>query len=181
MKKIETGIEGLVVLEPRIFEDERGYFFESYNSRAFAELGLPSKFVQDNVSRSKKNVLRGLHFQNPNPQGKLVRVTAGAVWDVAVDIRPGSKTFGQHFGLELSADNRKLFYIPEGFAHGFCTLSEWADFHYKCTALYSPADDSGLLWNDPELGIKWPVKEPILSKKDAGLKSLSEYKKTQKL
>ncbi len=181
MKKIETGIEGLFVIEPRVFEDDRGYFFESFNAKTFEALGLPTRFVQDNVSRSKQGVLRGLHFQEPKPQGKLVRVTAGSVWDVAVDIRPASPTFGQHYGLELSAENRKLFYIPEGFAHGFCALTATADFHYKCTALYSPADEKGLLWDDPELQISWPVKNPLLSGKDLKLMTLSEYRKSLRL
>lgn len=166
MNRVETGIDGLVVIEPRVFKDDRGFFFETFSSRAFAQLGLPTQFVQDNFSRSKKNVLRGLHYQSPNAQGKLVRVTSGAVWDVAVDIRPNSPTYGKHFGLELSADNQKSFYVPEGFAHGFCTLTDFADFQYKCTAFYSPADEKGLLWNDPDLGIRWPVADPILNAKD---------------
>ncbi len=176
MKKTETSLEGVLILEPRIFEDERGYFFESFNEKNFQSLGLPSHYVQDNVSRSKKGVLRGLHFQDPNPQGKLVSVSVGTVWDVVVDIRPNSKTFGRHLGFELSADNRLMLFVPEGFAHAFCVLSETADFHYKCTEFYSPKDERGILWNDPDLGIDWPIKNPIVSVKDQKLMKFSDYR-----
>lgn len=176
MKKIETGLEGLVLLEPRIFRDERGYFFETFKESLFRELGLPSQFLQDNCSQSKRGVLRGLHYQEPNPQGKLVRVGRGRVWDCVVDIRRGSKTFGQHFGVELSDENNLMMYVPEGFAHGFCVLSETADFIYKCTNLYSPKDEKGLLWNDPDLKIDWPVKNPIVSAKDQALSRLCDLR-----
>jgi dTDP-4-dehydrorhamnose 3,5-epimerase len=178
MKRVETGIEGLVVLEPKVFGDERGFFMETFNAKLFQELGLPTEFVQDNFSRSARGVLRGLHFQRPpHAQAKLVRVTQGAVFDVAVDLRRNSKSFGQHYALELSAENKKAFYIPEGFAHGFCVLSEFADFQYKCTRFYSPADEGGLAWNDPELGIEWPVQTPTLSEKDRDYPSLKELRK----
>ena len=177
MKKIETGIEGLVVLEPAVFGDERGFFMETFNAAEFAKAGLPTEWLQDNYSRSTKGVLRGLHFQEPNPQGKLVRAVVGAVWDVAVDLRKGSKTFGQHYGLELSAENKKAFYVPKGFAHGFCVLTDIADFVYKCTNLYSPKDEGGLRWDDPELKIDWPIKNPSLSQKDLKWGSLADYRK----
>jgi len=176
MKKIETAFEGLYVLEPRVFEDDRGYFFESFNAKVFEDLGLSTDFVQDNISRSRRGVLRGLHFQDPKPQAKLVRASEGTIWDVVVDIRPQSKTFGLHYGVELSAENRKLLFIPEGFAHGFCVISETANFHYKCTEFYSPKDEKGLIWNDSELGISWPVKSPIVSTKDQQLLSFQTYK-----
>ena len=180
MKVIQTGIEGLVVVEPKVFGDARGFFMETYSERAFRELGLPTNFVQDNFSQSRKGALRGLHFQNPRPQGKLVRVTRGAVWDVAVDLRRDSPTFGRHFGLELSAENRLSFYVPEGFGHGFLTLSEVADFQYKCTDLYFPEHDVGVAWNDPELKVEWPLDRvggsPILSAKDSALRSLRQLR-----
>lgn len=180
MKVAETPIAGLVVLEPKVFGDERGFFMETFNEAVFRSLGLPTNFVQDNHSRSSKGVLRGLHFQNPNPQGKLVRVTAGRAWDVAVDLRAGSPTFGRHFGVELSASNKKMFWIPEGFAHGFLSLEDGTDFLYKCTRLYSPADDGGLRWNDPVLGIAWPLAElgeaPVISAKDSQLPFFGDWK-----
>lgn len=149
------GIEGLCVIEPTKFGDHRGYFLESYNQRDFVALGLRMQFVQDNESMSKKGVLRGLHFQKEHPQGKLVRVIQGAVFDVAVDIRKGSPTFGQWHGIVLSEENGKMFYIPEGFAHGFLVLSELAKFSYKTTDFYYPEDEAGIAWNDPDLGILW--------------------------
>lgn len=166
MKVVETGIDGLLVLEPKVFADPRGFFMETYKESVFKELGLNTHWVQDNHSRSPQGILRGLHFQQPNPQAKLVRVTTGAVFDVAVDVRKGSKTFGKHYALELSAENKRMLYIPEGFAHGFCVVSEIADFQYKCSALYSPSDEHGIFWNDPDLGIKWPIQDPTLSEKD---------------
>lgn len=177
MKKIETGIEGLFVLEPRVFEDPRGYFMETFNQKTFSDLGLRTDWVQDNHSRSSRGVLRGLHFQKPNPQAKLVRVSSGVVYDVAVDLRPDSKTFGKWHGVELSVQNKRMFLIPEGFAHGFCVVSETADFLYKCSALYSPKDEQGMLWNDPALGIPWPLTEPILSEKDKKYPTLKDYVK----
>ncbi|MCR5743246.1 MAG: dTDP-4-dehydrorhamnose 3,5-epimerase [Lachnospiraceae bacterium] len=149
-------IEGLYVIEPKVFPDARGYFVETYNQRDFEEEGLNMVFVQDNQSMSKKGVLRGLHFQKEFPQGKLVRVIRGAVFDVAVDYRPGSKTYGQWFGVELTAENKKQFYISEGFAHGFIVLSDEAEFCYKVTDFYHPGDEGGLAWNDPKIGITWP-------------------------
>jgi len=149
-------IEGLYIIEPTVHGDSRGYFVETYNQRDFAEAGLDMTFVQDNQSLSVKGVLRGLHFQNQYPQGKLVRVTQGRVFDVAVDLRPGSPTYAQWFGMELSADNMKQFYISEGFAHGFLVLSDVAEFCYKVTDFYHPGNESGLAWNDPDIGIIWP-------------------------
>lgn len=155
MNIIPCPIDGLYVIEPRIFGDERGYFFESYNQRDMLEAGLDMRFVQDNESLSAKGVLRGLHYQKQHPQGKLVRVLQGAVYDVAVDLRPGSPTFGQHFGVELSAENHRQFYISPGFAHGYLALTERAVFAYKVTDYYHPEDEGGIVWNDPALGIKW--------------------------
>jgi len=152
----KTSIEGLTIIEPAVYGDERGYFMETYNYRDFAAAGFDMTFVQDNQSRSKKGVLRGLHYQKKNPQGKLVRVISGEVFDVAVDLRKGSLTFGKWFGVTLSEENKKQLYIPEGFAHGFLVLSETAEFVYKCTRFYDPEDEGGLLWNDPEIGIEWP-------------------------
>ncbi|MEO6091468.1 MAG: dTDP-4-dehydrorhamnose 3,5-epimerase [Novosphingobium sp.] len=168
MKRIETGIADLVVLEPRVFGDDRGFFLETWNQRSFADIGLDLSFVQDNHSRSARGVLRGLHFQNPNPQGKLVRVVAGRAWDVAVDLRRSSPSFGRWHGVELSAANRLLFWVPPGFGHGFLSLEDDTDFLYKCTEFYEPASEQSLLWNDPALGIDWPLEglEPQLSAKD---------------
>jgi dTDP-4-dehydrorhamnose 3,5-epimerase len=168
-KFIDTEIEGVKIIEPTVFGDSRGYFMETYSEKEFAENGIDVKFVQDNESRSKKGVLRGLHFQKQNPQGKLVRVIEGEVFDVAVDLRKASKTFGKWVGVTLSAENKRQFYIPEGFAHGFAVLSETATFVYKCTRFYAPGDEGGLMWNDPQIGIQWPVSEdfkPLLSEKD---------------
>jgi len=174
----KTPINGLYVIEPKVFGDSRGYFFESYNKNDFAEEGLNVSFVQDNESRSVKGVLRGLHFQIKYPQGKLVRVTDGVVFDVAVDLRKDSKTFGEWYGLELSSENKKQFYISEGFAHGFLVLSEYAVFSYKCTDFYHPEDQDGIMWNDPTLDIKWPTDASaiILSDKDKNALTFSEYK-----
>ena len=152
----KTHIEGLYVIEPTVFGDSRGYFVETYNQKDMAEAGLTMNFVQDNQSMSTKGVLRGLHFQKKYPQGKLVRVIRGRVFDVSVDLRQGSATFGQWYGIELSAENKKQFYISEGFAHGFLVLSDEAEFCYKVTDFYHPDDEGGLAWNDPEIGIKWP-------------------------
>jgi len=162
-----TPLPGLLVIEPRVFADARGFFLETFHADKFAEHGLPGTWLQDNLSRSSRGTLRGLHYQRQHPQGKLVYVTRGAVWDVAVDLRRQSPTFGQWFGTELNAENHRQMYVPVGFAHGFCVLSESADFAYKCTDLYRPTDERTLLWNDPELGIAWPDVEPrILSSKD---------------
>ena len=164
----ETGIEGLMIVEPTVFGDHRGYFMETYHPKDFFDAGLTMNFVQDNQSKSKKGVLRGLHFQKQNPQGKLVRVISGSVFDVAVDLRKGSATYGKWYGITLSAENQKQFYIPEGFAHGFLVLSDEAEFVYKCSRFYDKEDEGGLLWNDPDVGVDWPIgdMEIILSDKD---------------
>ncbi len=162
-------IEGLYVIEPTVFPDSRGYFMETYNQNDFHEAGLTMNFVQDNQSMSVKGVLRGLHFQKQFPQGKLVRAVRGTVFDVAVDLRASSKTYGKWFGVELSAENKKQFYISEGFAHGFLVLSDEAEFAYKCTDFYHPGDEGGILWSDPEIGIEWPISEGmelVISDKD---------------
>jgi dTDP-4-dehydrorhamnose 3,5-epimerase len=166
---IETALPGVLIIEPRVFGDARGFFMETWNAAAFHEAGLDLAFVQDNHSRSQKGVLRGLHFQNPGPQGKLVRVTRGAVFDVAVDLRASSPTFGQWVGVELSAQNQRMFWVPEGFAHGFLTLEDDTDFLYKCTALYAPQSEHTLMWDDPAVGIAWPLDgiTPIVADKDA--------------
>jgi dTDP-4-dehydrorhamnose 3,5-epimerase len=168
MNIIETSIPDLLIIEPKVFGDERGFFMESWSAARFRDAGLDLEFTQDNHSRSAKGVLRGLHFQNPNPQGKLVRVTAGRVWDVAVDIRRSSAHFGKWVGVELSAENKRQFWVPPGFAHGFLTLEDNTDFQYKCTGLYDPSSEHSLLWNDPAIGIDWPIEgfEPQLSAKD---------------
>lgn len=166
---LETEIEGLYIIETEVFEDNRGYFMETYNYNDFRAAGLDMVFVQDNQSKSKKGVLRGLHFQKKHPQGKLVRVIKGEVFDVAVDLRKSSKTFGKWAGVTLSEKNKKQFYIPEGFAHGFLVLSDEAEFCYKCTDFYHPDDEGGIIWNDPDIRIEWPmdgIEEIILSEKD---------------
>ena len=174
-------IEGLYVIEPTVFKDERGYFVETYTQNDMKEAGLDMVFVQDNQSMSTRGVLRGLHFQKQFPQGKLVRVVRGKVFDVAVDLRSDSKTYGKWFGVELSAENMKQFYIPEGFAHGFLVLSDEAEFCYKCTDFYHPGDEGGLAWNDPEIGVEWPLEEGvdlIISEKDQkwmGLKDTFKF------
>lgn len=170
-------IEGLYVIEPTVFKDERGYFVETYNQNDMKEAGLDMVFVQDNQSMSTRGVLRGLHFQKQFPQGKLVRIVRGKVFDVAVDLRSDSKTYGKWFGVELSAENMKQFYIPEGFAHGFLVLSDEAEFCYKCTDFYHPGDEGGLAWNDPEIGVEWPLEEGvdlIISEKDQKWKGLKD-------
>ena len=170
-------IEGLYVIEPTVFKDERGYFVETYNQNDMKEAGLDMVFVQDNQSMSTRGVLRGLHFQKQFPQGKLVRVVRGKVFDVAVDLRSDSKTYGKWFGVVLSAENMKQFYIPEGFAHGFLVLSDEAEFCYKCTDFYHPGDEGGLAWNDPEIGVEWPLEEGvdlIISEKDQKWKGLKD-------
>jgi len=173
---IETAIPGPLIIEPRVFGDARGFFMETWNAAAFAEAGLDLAFVQDNHSRSQKGVLRGLHLQNPGAQGKLVRVTQGAVFDVTVDLRASSPTFGQWVGVELSAANKRMFWVPEGFAHGFLTLADDTDFLYKCTAPYAPQSEHTLAWDDPAVAIDWPLQgvEPIISEKDARGLSLAQ-------
>lgn len=181
IKVTRCEIEGLCVVEPAVFGDDRGYFMETYNYNDFKAEGLDMVFVQDNQSMSVKGVLRGLHYQKQFPQGKLVRVVSGKVFDVAVDLRTGSETYGKWFGVELSGENKKMFYIPEGFAHGFVVLSDEAVFAYKCTDFYHPGDEGGILWSDPEIGVEWPI-EPdaklIISEKDqkwGGLKDAFKF------
>ena len=157
MKIVETAIEGPLIIEPQVFGDERGFFMESWSQAKFADAGLDIDFVQDNHSRSQKGVLRGMHFQNPGPQGKLVRVVSGAVFDVAVDLRRSSPTFGKWTGVELSAANKRMFWVPQGFAHGFLTLEDDTDFLYKCDAPYAPQQEHSLAWDDPDVGIEWPL------------------------
>ena len=167
MKRIETDLPGCLILEPRVFGDERGFFYESWNQARFADAGLDVRFVQGNVSSSVRGVLRGLHYQWPNPQGKLVSVLEGEVCDVAVDIRRGSPTFGRWTAVMLTAENKRHFWIPEGFAHGFAVVSERAVFTYQCTAAYDGAADASIRWDDAAFGIDWPIAEPLLSDKDA--------------
>jgi dTDP-4-dehydrorhamnose 3,5-epimerase len=167
MEIFKTNLPEVIVFSPPIFSDSRGYFLETYQQQKYAEIGIPHPFVQDNQSYSTKHVLRGLHFQLKHPQGKLVRVTQGKVFDVAIDIRRNSPTFGKWHGEILSAENKKQMYIPENFAHGFCVLSDNAEFLYKCTDFYVPGDEAGLIWDDPQLAIDWPIDTPILSAKDA--------------
>jgi len=176
LKLVPTGIPDLCVIEPRVFGDDRGFFLESWNYKTFADLGLDLTFVQDNHSRSARGVLRGLHFQNPNPQGKLVRVVTGRAWDVAVDLRKSSPTFGKWHGVELSAANKRLFWVPPGFAHGFVSLEDGTDFLYKCTSFYEPANEHSLQWDDPTVGIDWPLEgiEPQLSGKDAAGRAFAD-------
>lgn len=176
-KFIETKIRDLYIIEPKVFGDNRGYFMETYSKKDFEEAGLTMDFVQDNESKSSKGVLRGLHFQTQCTQGKLVRVTKGSVYDVAVDLRKGSPTYGQWEGVLLTDENNRQFYVPEGFAHGFLVVSDEAVFNYKCTNFYAPQYDSGLLWNDPDVGIEWPLEgidEILLSEKDKIQKRLKD-------
>lgn len=178
MKISKTPLKDLLVVELDVHGDERGFFIERFQQEKFKELGLPTDFSQDNHSRSTKGVLRGLHCQHTPPQGKLVGVIRGKIWDVAVDIRPSSETFGQHFAIELDDMNGKLLWVPAGFAHGFCVLSEGlTDVIYKTTAIYNPQGEEGIAWNDPEININWPVENPIISDKDKNQKSFEEYKK----
>lgn len=174
MNVVQTALPEVLILEPKVFGDDRGFFYESFNARIFEEAtGLKRQFVQDNHSRSAKNVLRGLHYQIQQPQGKLVRVVAGAVFDVAVDIRRNSPNFGKWVGVTLSAENRRQLWVPEGFAHGFVVTSDHAEFLYKTTDYYAPAFERSILWNDPDIGIEWPIEgEPVLSGKDAAAQSL---------
>lgn len=173
MRVEPTALPGVVVLEPPVFTDARGVFFETYHAGRFRELGIADDFVQDNHSVSLRGVLRGLHAQARTPQAKLVRCVAGAVFDVAVDVRRGSETFGRWVGVELSAENRRQLYVPAGFLHGFCVLGHGAEVVYKCSALYAPGDEIGVVWNDPGLGIAWPIADPIVSAKDAALPRLA--------
>ena len=182
MEIVETALPGVLLVQPKRFGDHRGFFLETFSARRYAEAGIPGlaadgeplAFVQRNHSRSGQGVLRGLHFQKTRPQGKLVSVARGAVYDVAVDVRPGSETFGRWVGYELSDENARQLWVPPGFAHGFCVLSETADFLYACTDYYAPGDEGGVRWDDPALGIDWPVAEPQLSGKDAAYPALAE-------
>ena len=175
-KFTKTGIEGVYIIEPMVFEDDCGYFMETFHEEEFKQAGLDLNFVQDNQSKSKKGVLRGLHFQYTKPQGKLVRALRGEVFDVAVDLRKGSSTYGKWEGIILSDENKKQFYVPEGFAHGFVVLSDEAEFTYKCTNFYDSEDEGGIIWNDPSIAIDWPIdsKDVILSEKDKKWKTLKE-------
>ena len=166
MQVIATRLPGVVIIEPRVFLDGRGFFLESYHARRYADAGIGLAFVQDNHSRSRKDTLRGLHFQRTRPQGKLVRVIEGEVLDVAADVDPASPTYGQWVGVTLSAENFRQIYVPPGYAHGFCVLSDVAQVEYKCTDFYDPADEGGVMWNDPVLAIDWPTTDPILSERD---------------
>ncbi|MBM1198657.1 dTDP-4-dehydrorhamnose 3,5-epimerase [Pseudomonas fragi] len=174
MKVIETALPGVLIIEPKVFGDQRGFFLETFQAERYHEAGITLPFVQDNHSRSQHGVLRGLHFQRLRPQGKLVSVSRGSVYDVAVDINPESPTCGQFVGVELNDDNHRQFWVPPGYAHGFCVLSDSADFQYKCTELYYPEDEGGVIWNDPEINIPWPVKSPKLSAKDQSNPTLQQ-------
>jgi len=174
MKRLETDLPGVLILEPDVFPDDRGFFLETWNKAGYEELGIKADFVQDNLSCSDRGVLRGLHYQNPRQQAKLVQVLQGEVLDVAVDIRVGSPTFGRWASVALSAENRRQVYVPEGFAHGFAVLSESALFAYKCSDFYSPESEGGVIWNDPDLGIDWCIESPILSGKDVHYPPLRE-------
>ena len=175
MKLTHTPLPGVILVEPKVFGDARGFFLETWNRQRYLEAGFPDvEFVQDNHSRSSRGVLRGLHYQRENPQGKLVQVATGSVFDVAVDIRVGSPSFGQWYGCILSDENHRQLWIPPGFAHGFCVLSDIADFCYKCTDYYRPEDEGGILWNDPAIGIDWQLKEPLLSDKDQRYSPLAD-------
>ncbi len=182
-KRIDTKIEGVYVIEPTVFGDNRGYFMETYSTAEFEEIGITNNFVQDNQSKSRKGVLRGLHFQKENTQAKLVRCIKGEVFDVAVDLRPGSKTYGQWEGVVLSEENKKMFFVPKGFAHGFLVLTDEAEFTYKCDDLYNPTAEGGLKWDDPDVGIEWPLgdmklEDLLTSEKDGKWPSLKELKET---
>ena len=174
MEVFDTELPGVLVLEPKVFGDARGFFLETWNRVHYEQAGIQAEFVQDNLSFSGKGTLRGLHFQNPNAQGKLVQVIQGEVYDVAVDIRQGSPTFGKWVGITLSAENRRQVFIPAGFAHGFCVTSDHALFSYKCTDFYNPKAEVSIIWNDPDIGIDWPVTEPELSEKDRLANRLSQ-------
>ena len=174
LKIVETALPGVIIVELRQFRDDRGVFFEAFRESEYAAAGIVGPFVQDNMSRSVRGTLRGLHFQEPNAQGKLVQVMRGAVYDVAVDVRVGSPSFGRWVGVRLTEDEPRQMWIPAGFAHGFCVLSDSADFFYKCTSYYAPACEKTIVWNDPALGIDWPVEAPLLSPKDAAAPTLEK-------
>jgi dTDP-4-dehydrorhamnose 3,5-epimerase len=174
MQVIPTDLEGVLIVEPRIFQDRRGFFMETYQRARYEKFGISCSFVQDNFSCSLKHTLRGLHFQIDHPQAKLVQAITGEIFDVAVDLRKGSPTFGRWTGALLSEENRRQLFIPEGFAHGFCVLSDTARFLYKCSDFYAPEDEGGISWSDPDIGIEWPLSDPIISDKDAGLPFLAD-------
>ena len=174
MKMLPTKLDGVYIIEPPVFEDTRGFFMETYHQRRYTEAGINLVFVQDNFSRSVRGTLRGLHYQLHQAQAKLIQVIQGTIFDVAVDIRSGSPLFGQWVGAHLSAENRRQLFLPEGFAHGFCVLSESADVMYKCTDFYAPDDEGGILWSDPTLAIDWPISRPLLSAKDSKLPCLGD-------
>ena len=176
MKVEKSPLPGVVLITPKVFEDDRGFFMETFNQAVYSEAGLPDLFVQDNHSRSIKGVLRGLHYQYPQWQGKLVRVISGEIFDVAVDIRQDSPGYGQWYGVYLDDEKRQQLYIPPGYAHGFCVVSDFADVSYKCTSLYKGQDDAGIRWNDPDIAVDWPVTEPLISDKDKSAPFLSEIK-----
>ncbi len=177
MKVTQTALPGVLLIEPKVFGDGRGFFLETFQAKRYAEAGIAGPFVQDNLSFSVKGTLRGLHFQEPNAQGKLVHVLSGSVFDVAVDVRKGSPHFGKWVGYELSAENKRQLWVPPGFAHGFCVMSETAHFLYKCTTYYAPEAEGAVLWSDPDIGIDWPVKAPLLSKKDGAAPRLKDAPK----
>lgn len=174
MQFVPTNIPEVIVIKPRVYSDQRGFFAESYRKSYFRENGIDNDFVQDNLSRSTRGTIRGLHYQLINPQAKLVTVTYGRVLDVVVDVRRGSPTFGRYVAEELTSDNKWMLYVPEGFAHGFCVLSDEADFYYKCSDYYNPDGERGIAWNDPDIGIKWPESDPVMSDRDSRLPRLKE-------
>jgi len=174
MNVTETKLAGVLIIEPKVFGDSRGFFKETFQAERYREAGIEYTFVQDNYSRSQKGVLRGLHFQITKMQGKLVSCPKGAIFDVAVDIDPESTTYGQYVGVELTEENHKQLWVPPGYAHGFCVLTETADFQYKCTDYYDPSDEGGVIWNDPDVAIEWPIDDPSLSSKDALLPTLAD-------
>jgi len=174
MKVLPTKFDGVYIIEPKTFYDDRGFFFETYHQRRYAESGINCNFVQDNLSRSVRGTLRGLHYQLEHGQAKLIQVIRGVVFDVVVDIRRGSPSFGQWAGVNLSDENKSQLFVPEGFAHGFCVLSEAADVVYKCTDFYAPEDEGGILWSDPDIAIDWPIANPLLSNKDSRLPYLAD-------
>ena len=179
MKFTQTDLSDIVIVEPDVHRDERGFFLETWHAEKYAALGLEASFVQDNHSRSTRGILRGLHAQLIHPQGKLVRASLGEIYDVAVDIRVGSPTFGRHVGVVLSAENFRQLWIPAGFAHGFCVMSEIAELQYKCTDVYDPSGEITVAWNDPALGIEWPIDEPLLSPKDAAGQNLADFEESE--
>lgn len=176
MNVVPGGLEGLLVIEPKVFRDDRGFFLEPYNAQRYRAAGVGADFVQDNHSFSTRGVLRGLHFQTSPGQAKLLRCGRGSIWDVAVDIRPGSATFGKWWGLELDSQSHRQLYIPVGFAHGFCVLSDEAEVLYKCSSVYDPATESGIAWDDPDFAVDWPLKDPIISVRDQRNQSFAQYR-----